>query len=73
MSIRGSFLICHGVTLSQSFKSLEGDRVTLPICGECHSALKFNRVSRLPLAKYLYRVNEFHDLTWVEKMVCGKY
>ncbi|KAH7909529.1 hypothetical protein BJ138DRAFT_1010638, partial [Hygrophoropsis aurantiaca] len=49
---------------------------SVDICNQCRSSLLAERMPRLALANNLYRGSlpiEFHDLTWVEEMVCAIY
>ncbi|KAG1826402.1 hypothetical protein EV424DRAFT_1306470, partial [Suillus variegatus] len=49
---------------------------SLNVCVDCFSSLSHAKVPRLALANHLYRghlPHQFHDLTWVEEMVCAVY
>jgi hypothetical protein len=52
------------------------DGSTLNICGQCFRSLSHAKVPQFALANKLYRGQmppQFHDLTWVEEMVCAIY
>jgi hypothetical protein len=55
---------------------LHGGNTRLNICMQCHSSLSKGAMPKFALANNLYRGNlpsQFHDLTWVEEMVCAQY
>jgi len=48
--------------------------ICLDICMQCHSCLSKGTMPKFALANNLYRgclPSRFHDLTWVEEMVCA--
>ena len=50
--------------------------VILDICTQCYSSLRRASMPKFALANCLYRghlPSQFHDLTWVEEMVCSRY
>jgi hypothetical protein len=69
--------VLNGIVLeSAEFKVSDEGQKIMQICNDCQSALTQIPVPRFALANYLYQgklPDEFHDLTWVEEMVCGKY
>lgn len=55
---------------------LDDSTMCIFMCSECHSTLNWNIVPHYALKNQLYRghlPDEFHDITWVEEMVCSLY
>ena len=55
---------------------LHGANIRLDICTQFHASLSKGMMPKFTLANNLYRGNlpcQFHDLTWVEEMVCTQY
>ncbi|KAG1765855.1 hypothetical protein EV702DRAFT_920286, partial [Suillus placidus] len=49
---------------------------SLRMCTECYRSLGNTKIPRCAIANKLYRgrlPSQFHDLTWVEEMVCAVY
>ena len=60
----------------QALHHLPGGNIRLDICMQCHSSLSKGTMPKFALANNLYRgrlPSQFHDLTWVEEMVCARY
>ncbi|KAF8901496.1 hypothetical protein CPB84DRAFT_1914346, partial [Gymnopilus junonius] len=54
----------------------EHSNMQVNICLECVSALKKDQIPKFALANNLYQGSlpaQFHDLTWVEEMICAIY
>jgi hypothetical protein len=69
--------VLNGIVLeSAGFKVSDKGQKIMQICNDYQSALTQTWVPHFALANYLYQrklPDEFHDLTWVEEMVCAKY
>jgi hypothetical protein len=60
----------------QALHHLPGGNICIDICMQCHSSLSKNTMPKYALANKLYQGHlppQFHDLTWVEEMVCARY
>ena len=72
----GSDMIDNCILDPSGFKQCDEQGIVLQICNDCSSVLNKKHLPRFSLANYFYREklpDEFHDLTWVEEMICAKY
>ena len=87
--IKKCILQCNSAEFVFGYKALDGlmlyksavcpstdGNVILDICTQCYSSLRRATMPKFALANSLYRgllPSQFHDLTWVEEMVCSRY
>jgi hypothetical protein len=87
--IRNCIIRCNSAEFVFGYQALDGlmlyksairpateGNVILDICTLCYSSLRRATMPKFALANSLYRGElpyQFHDLTWVEEMVCSHY